>query len=363
VFAQDARRVTGRVERATDSTDQGVAGAWVILHRVGRDAQGALDSVRTDARGGYEFRYATKGDTGAVYFASTVYAGVAYFTPPLREVTVDGDAALLQVFDTTSAAVPIAIRGRHVIVAAVDSNKTRTVVEIYELENTSNRTRVATEQGASWSVRVPQGASDLRVGEGDISPDAIALGDGLVQVFAPLSPGLRQISFSYLLPVEAFPLSIPLTDTTTVLEVMVEDPAATVTGAGLQAQAAVMLDGRGFQRFLAQDVAPGAIVTITVPSGGVSLRTVYVVGIVSIVGLALLLGLARAMTRPGVPTFRRAGRAADPTEALAAAIAALDAKFEKKRDPTAEERAAFEAERAALKTQLGDILAERDNRL
>lgn len=355
--------MSGRVERATEDGDVGVPGAWVILHRVGRDAQGALDSMRTDARGAYAFRFATRGDTGAVYFASTVYAGVAYFTSPLRSADVSGDDALLQVFDTTSAAVPIAIRGRHVIVAAMDTTKLRTVVEIYELENTGSRTRVASERSPSFSVRVPQGASDLRVGEGDVSPDAIALAEGTVQVFAPLSPGLRQISFSYLLPAAAFPLALPVPDTTTVLEVMVEDPAATVTGAGLVAQASVMLDGRGFQRFLANDVPAGAVVTITVPAGGASLRTLYVVGIVGLVGIALLLGLLRAVTRQRGAGFGVARTVADPAEAVAAAIAALDATFEKQRDPSAEARAAWQSERAALKAQLGDILAERDNRL
>jgi hypothetical protein len=361
--AQEARRVDGRVERITDDGPAGVRGAWVVLHRVGPDAQGALDSLRTDAAGRFAFRYTTRGDTNAVYFASTVYAGVAYFTNPLRTASVSGDDALLTVFDTASAGVPIVTRGRHLIISALDTTRQRTVVEIYEIENIGERTRVANESAASWSVRLPEGATDARVGEGDVSPDAIAVANGLLQVFAPISPGLRQLSFSYLLPDAAFPWTIPITDTTTVLEVLVEDPAATVSGAGLEPQASVMLDGRGFQRFLAQDVPQGAVATVTVPAGGVSMRTVYVVGIVGIIGLALLLGLARAVVRPGVPTFRAGAATVDPAERVATEIAALDARFERKSAPTDVERAAWQAERAALKAQLGDILAERDNRL
>jgi hypothetical protein len=340
-----------------------VAGSWVVLHRVGRDAQGAVDSLRTGGDGAYRFQYRSQGDTGAVYFVSTVYAGVAYFTAPLREPRVVGDDARLLVFDTASVDVPILVRGRHLIVSALDTAQQRTVIEVFEIENTASRTRVANERAPSWSAKLPTGATDIRVGDGDIPPDAIAIADGAVQVFAPISPGMRQLSFSYLLPAQAFPWTVPVTEASDVLEVLVEEPAATVSGAKLEPQASVMLDGRGFQRFLAQDVPIGAVATITVPAGGVPLRTIYVVGIVGIVGLGLLLGLARSVLRPGVPTFTRRGPSGDPAEQVAARIAALDAKFERNAAPSAEERAQWQAERDALKQQLSDILAERDNQL
>ncbi len=354
----------GVVERALDaSTQRPVAGQWVVLHRVGRDAQGAIDSLRTSRDGGYRFQFRTQGDTGAVYFVSTVYSGVAYFTSPLREPRVIGDAARLVVFDTAGVEVPIVTRGRHLIVSALDTAMQRTVIEVYEIENAASRTRVANDLAPSWSARLPSGATDVRIGDGDIPPDAIAVVDGAVQVFAPISPGMRQLSFSYLLPERAFPWTVPIAEPSDMVEILVEDPAATVTGAKLEAQASVLLDGRGFQRFLAQDVPLGAVATITVPARGIPMRTVYVVGVVGIVGLGLLLGLARSVLRPGVPTFTRRGAVADPAEAVAARIAALDARFERNASPSAEERARWLAERAALTQELSDILAERDNRL
>lgn len=363
LLAQEAREVRGAVSRVADGGLRPVPGAWVVLHRVGRDAQGALDSVRTAADGGYRFRYTARGDTGAVYFASTVYGGVAYFTPPLRTAAAVGDAAQLTVYDTAGVEVPITVRGRHVIVSALDSAKQRTVVEVFELENATERTRVANEQAAAWTARLPEGATDIRVGEGDFSPDAIAIVDGAVQLFAPLSPGMRQLSFSYLLPEQAFPWSWPVPEATDLLEVLVEDPTATVAGAGLAPQASVVIDGRGFQRFLAEGVAAGGVVAITVPAAGIPLRTIYVVGIVGIIGLGLLMGLARAVQRPGVPTFTRGPVRVDPAEAMAARIAALDHRFEKLKAPSAEDRAAWQAERDQLKAALADILAERDDRL
>jgi hypothetical protein len=363
--AQEAREVVGVVERVLEGGRVGpVAGAEVVLHRVGRDAQGALDSVRTNADGLYRFRYTTRGDTGAVYFASTIYAGVAYFTGPLREAVVRDETARLVVYDTASTDVPIATRGRHVIISALDSVQQRTVIEVFEVENTGARTRVANERAASWTARLPEGATDIRVGDGDIAPDAIAIVDGQVQVFAPISPGLRQLSFSYLLPEAAFPWSVPVTDSTDVLEVLVEDPAATVVGAGLEPQAAVMLDGRGFQRFLAQDVAAGMVATVTMPERTVSTRTLYVVAVVGLVGLGLLVGFARAMRRPasaGVPAPARS--AVDPAEALATRIAALDARVDASVGLSGDERQQIQAERDALKAQLAAILAQRAGRV
>ena len=362
--AQDTREVRGVVERVVDSaTTRPVAGAWVVLHRVGRDAQGAIDSLRTGGDGRYRFDYRMQGDTGAVYFASTVYAGVAYFTSPLREPRVEGDAARLLVFDTASVDIPVVTRGRHLIISALDTVRQRTVIEVFEIENTTSRTRVANERAPSWSARLPAGATDVRVGDGAIPPDASAIADGLVQVFPPISPGMLQLSFSYLLPERAFPWTLPITEPSDVVEVLVEEPEATVSGASLEAQAAVMLDGRGFQRFLAQDVPGGAVVTVTVPAQRIPLRTIYVVGIVGIIGLGLLMGLARSVLRPGVPTFTRRGHSVDPAEAIAARIAALDAKFERLQAPSADERAQWSADREALKQQLSDILAERDNQL
>ena len=78
-----ARRVDGRVVRGMRERQSPIANQWVVLHRVGRDRAGPLDSVRTTSTGAFKFRYRSSGDSDAVYFVSTSYGGVAYFTPPL----------------------------------------------------------------------------------------------------------------------------------------------------------------------------------------------------------------------------------------------------------------------------------------
>src|SRR5688500_19461778 len=112
-----------------------VAGVWTVLHRVGPDGAGPLDSARTDARGRYSYRYTRTGSTDAVYFVSATHHGVTYFTGPLAFSNVSGDPAEIVVFDTTSRRVPITIRGRHIVVSAANASGMRPVTGGFELSD------------------------------------------------------------------------------------------------------------------------------------------------------------------------------------------------------------------------------------
>ncbi len=267
--SDSARRVDGHVVRGTRTGSVPVAGSWVVVHRVGTDRSGPLDSTRTDGAGRFSLHYKTSGDTSAVYFVSTSYGGVAYFSRPLREPVVSGDDGTLMVFDTTSRAFPIAIAGRHVIVSTPDANGRRSVGEVYELQNDSALTLVARDSTAPvWSAHVPAGALSLDVNpSGDIAAGAVAHAGSAVQLFAPLSPGLRQFAFSYDLPAKAFPLLVPAEQPIGVLELLVQERMAhvSVSGVNLREMAPVSPDGRVFRRFLARDVPPGSVVQIEVP--------------------------------------------------------------------------------------------------
>lgn len=354
-----ARSIEGRISLPGPTpAGVGLAGAWVVLHRVGPDTAGPLDSMRTAANGGYRFRYRATGDTLAVYFVSTSRGGVNYFTPPVREAAVRGGMADLVVFDTTSAPIPIAVRGRHMIVTVPDSSsrRTRTVVEAFELSNDSSVTRVARgNNGVTFDVALPPGVNTVSAGQGDISDDAIRAINGRVAVNAPLSPGLRQLSFSYEIPLDMDPFEVLVETPATVLEVLVEDPGALVQGAGLIVVDPVEIDGRPFKRFLAQDVAAAQTFSITIPPGA-SARGLRVMLIVTAVGAAMLLGLGMVLLRRG-PGIRRRE---DDAEALALEAAALDAAYERIEAPTEEQKAEHYFARAHLKGRLSAVLAKRD---
>ncbi|HEU4748642.1 MAG TPA: hypothetical protein VFS56_09090, partial [Gemmatimonadaceae bacterium] len=245
-----------------------VSGAWVVLHRVGPDRSGPLDSLRSDAGGRYRFEYLRSGSEDAVYFVSAMHGGIAYFTPPLTEKRIGGRAGEITVFDTTSGKVPISIRGHHVVISAVDARAQRAVVEVYELSNDSSVTRIAADdrpESATWATHLLPAARDFRVTQGDIPGDAVAFVNGRANVFAPLAPGVKQISFAYSVPASSFPLRVPVQARTDVYEVLIEDETGTVTGPKIEEMDPVTVEARSFRRFLASDIPQNSITVIDLP--------------------------------------------------------------------------------------------------
>lgn len=340
---------------------------WVTLHRVGKDTAGPIDSVKSDASGRYRFRYTPFGAGDAVYFASTTYGGIAYFTAPLRSANATGDETEITVFDTTSRTFPLSVKGRHLIVSKTDSNEMRTVVEVYELSNDSLTTLIASEgTGAAptWSGAIPAAAVDVRANEGEISPDAFAAQVGRVNVYAPIAPGVKQVAFSYKLPNSSFPLRVKSDAGVVVFEVLVEEAQGTVKGPGFTSVAPVALEGRNFRRFLAQDVKPGADLVVELPSSGTPGRNLYIAGLLVGVGFLMMLALTRSMQRAAskrgnvVPSLRPQEPEIALGDRLAQEIAALDATFARQENPSEMVKAAYEARRAELKAALAQALAE-----
>ncbi len=360
-----SRRVAGRIVRPGPGTMRPVAGAWVTLHRVSTDSAGPLDSVRTSANGGYAFAYRARRDS-TVYFVSATYGGITYFTPALREARVVGEAAEITVFDTSSAAFPLGVRGRHMVVSAAGEAGARTIIEVFEISNDSAFTRVSPLGAAerpTWVTGLPAAATEFRMGQGDVAADAVKLRRGRVEVFAPFAPGLKQLSFSYVLPLSAFPLSVPIETPVDVLEVLVQEADGDAHGAGVTEVTPVSVDGRMLQRFLAQDVAAKSALVITAPPPPRSVRPQYLLMLVALIGAAMLVSLARAFARRGgTPRVGRSHAAATHARAerLAREIADLDAAFERQRAPSERARAEYSERRTALKRSLGDVLAEGD---
>ncbi len=357
------RRVEGVVVRGARSGQTPVAGQWVVLHRVGADHAGPLDSVRTSAAGTYAMRYRASGDTSALYFTSTSYDGVAYFTAPLRVVNATGDDTRIVVFDTTSGPVPIQIGGRHIIVAAANPGGTRPVGEVYDLQNDTTVTLVARDSASPlWSTHIPVAARDARTNAGGtIAAGAMTFRNGVAGLYAPLSPGFRQVAFSYDLPTSAFPLTVPLERETGVLEIMVEDPRARVSAPHLRETAPVNADGRTFRRFLAQDLDAKAVVSIDVPNAGGPAPERVDFGVGVAIAAAMLVALLFATRRSWRPAHGAAVQPPAPmtqSAFVARQIAELDESFERSASRSAAERETYDARRAELKRQLADALAD-----
>jgi len=279
-----------------------VSSVWVVLHRVGPDTAGPLDSVRSDPRGRYSFKYVRTGSDQAIYFVSASYDGIAYFTSPLPEGRVSGDDGEITVFDTTSSHVPVSVRGHHIVVSGVDANARRSVVEVYDISNDSSVTRVAmgdNPENATWRAHLIPGATDFRVSQGDVSAAAVSFTNGTVNVFAPIAPGLKQLSFSFSLPAKAFPLKLPSEAATGVYEILIEEKTGSVTGPNLKEVDPVTVDERNFRRFLASDMPENSVAVIDLPAPPPtrSIDPRFLVAITLVLGGSMVVALARALRR------------------------------------------------------------------
>jgi len=354
-------RVDGSILRPGRRDLVPVGNVWVTIHRVGSDTAGPIDSMLVGANGRYHFRYSRTGRTDAVYFVSASYDGIAYFSRPLTTTKVSGDEAAIVVFDTTSAHFPLSIKGRHVIIASPNVDGSREIVEAYEIANDSDRTLVSTDDAhPTWSAPLPAGVTNITVGESDISPQAVAAGGGRVLVTAPFAPGLKQLSFSYRVPQSSFPLRVPVQQSATVLEVLLEEPKATAQGASLKVVAPVTIQGRPFLRYLGADAPAGASVLVTVPViQAAANERVYreiAIALAALMIAGFVAWLARSRSRAARDAPARASREPDASETLARAIASLDAEFERRTPANAAARAEYDERRRALKRELTSAL-------
>nr|MBA2626840.1 hypothetical protein [Gemmatimonadales bacterium] len=170
--AQVRVQAGGRVVRLTGTDSVPAPGARVVLHRVGRQVQGPVDSAVADARGRFAFSFLA--DTSAVYLVSARYSGVAYFATPVHTNPERPDTAIDLVVSDTSSTAPVSLEARHIVVSAPDAEGIRGVVELVLLRNDGHLTRVAPDTiRPAWAMRLPPRSTGLVVGEGDFATDAL----------------------------------------------------------------------------------------------------------------------------------------------------------------------------------------------
>ncbi len=291
--AQSPLTVRGSVTRETIGGTRAVPRELVVLHRVNSRDAGAVDSVQTDAKGAFTFRVEAP-DSQSMYLVSARYGGIAYFSQPMQGGQSSGPAEII-VYDTTSRNVRTQLQGRHVVVSSPNAAGVRSVIDVLEIENDTILTRVpGPENRPTYALLLPDGVENVHASQGEISDKAVEVRNGRAELFAPLSPGLRQLVLTYEVKAAAFPLAIPLEHSISVLEVLLEEHGASASAPGLDNKGPVTVDGKTFVRFLGASPNDNAVVTITAGKGVASDGKVpswllpLLLTVITVAGIALL---------------------------------------------------------------------------
>lgn len=289
--------VSGRVLRGGRDTVP-LANAWVVLHRVTRDAGGPLDSVRTDARGRYRIPLRLE-DTTGVYVVSAWHDSLAYFSLPLNVV---GRPAVhvedLVAYPTTINGPPIRLARRLVTIAKPGQDGMREVLEILELENLGYTTRITKDTLVpTWAGRVPEVAGQFQGGQGDISPEAIVFRNDSVLVLGPIPPGpVKQLSYGYSLPASVRKLVLTIDQPTVEVNLLVEDTAAVVRAPSIESLGVQEIEQRRFAAYRAGPLAPGDNVEISLPRGAFRAQMVLPY-VIAVVAMAMVVALVWALRK------------------------------------------------------------------
>jgi hypothetical protein len=335
-----------------------MANLWVVVHRIGPDRSGPLDSVRTTAAGNYSVRYKVSGDSSALYIAVATYHGIAYITSPLRLARVSGDDAQIIVYDTTSPPYPLRVAGRHFVVTTPDADGRRRVIEVYEIMNDSTLTVLGSPTNPVWRVPLAPAVKDFQLNPaGDVTPGNVKQNGQSLDIYAPISPGMRQLSFSYTLPADAFPLSVPMIDSVELMEVLVQEPDAVVTGGGLTEVAPVTQEGATFRRLVGQNLKRNSVLLFDMPARTRNFAAKTIATVASILAALMAIALLFAFSRR--KRQRVVIRTVDRTDELLRKMATLDARLQQAQGLSDAQRGEMLEHRARLKAEVASALSNR----
>lgn len=331
--------------------DEPLADGVVVLHHLSDGEQGDVDSVQVTDGGAFRFVLPSAPNPARsdIYFASYRHAGVLYFSAAVTATTQLDSVYSIQAYDTLVAqpgghTIPLQSRS---VFFEPDTIGWR-VTELYQLRNDEDRTVVAGPDGDVWTHPLPPEATNIVAGEGEISPGAVSVQDGVFAVRAAVPPGERIFVVRY--QVESPLIEVPNEGNPELLDVLVREPAPAIDVEGLELVGRIELEaGSTYMRFSGAEVGDAEI-RIVPGQESVAPRVEWVAFLLALVLAAAGLFILRPTTAP---------RAAGPTavepvaarRALLEQVASLDEDFARAGSPAAG-REAYERRRAELVRQL-----------
>jgi hypothetical protein len=242
----------------------GVPNVVVTLHRViTADTAGAIDSLRSGPTGGFVFELPTLPDPltqSDVYLTSVNHQGVLYFGPAVHEPAQLDSLYQLEVHDTTMVAEDVSLPPllRYLVLELTPTDWV--VTDVIQVENEGDRTLVAPAGEPVWRYPLPVGARDLQLSP-ELPPESLRQVDGVVEVTAPLTPGVGQFIVRYRL--EQPRLDLRMAGNVSQVELMVREPAPLLAVTGLvQTEPAELEPGVLYRRFNATNLRDGRVLVL-----------------------------------------------------------------------------------------------------
>jgi len=355
-------RVAGRVVRVVARDTVAVTGLPVVLHRVGSRIQGPVDTAQAGPTGRFSFRFSP--DTNATYLLSARYGGIEYFSQPVATNPARPDTAMVVIVADTSSSVPVVVRQRTLLISRPDESATRTVLDWFVLSNPGEQTRVAPDTvRPAWGTPLPPEAQNVELADNrmsQFSPDALVFRGDSALVFAPISPGDKELMLQYHIPGTLRRFVAPSDRIVDSVFVLMEEPGSRVATPGFVLTDTQMLDGRPFQRWAGPFARP-ADLEIVLPSARFSQGQLLVAMVATTVAAFAMLAWILVRRRRGfVPDPQLL--TSDPSF-LTDQIARLDERFQgREADTPPAEWLAYRTERARLLSALERALATRRHR-
>jgi hypothetical protein len=335
----------------------------IVLHHLANGTQGELDSTTVAADGTFAFDLPRlpRPDSGDVFFASVRHDGVLYFGPAVTQTAQLDSVYEIFAYDTLLApaeGLPMPLQSRSIFFEP-DSAGWR-VTDLFQLRNDSDRTLVTRPGGRVWRHPLPEGATDVTTGEGELSFAAAEYEGGALVVRAAVPPGERLFVVRY--RVGSLGIDVPTQGPTEALDVLIREPAPPVEVPGLELLDRIELEaGSTYIRFTGADVDVPFVRIVESEAAGPP-RVEWAAFLLALVlGAAGLWALRPTPARPGsgvrpAPPVSAGARStgSDERRALLHEVARLDEDFSSG-DAAPEVRRRYEARRAELIRRIREL--------
>ena len=308
---------------------------------------------------------------GRAFITSTEYNKVAYSSDiAVVEAGKTNLELSLPIRETTTDSSVLSVDRMHILFEYGDPDTLR-VIELWILSNLSDRTLVATEEGAPVvTYRLPEGATNLQFEDGVLGERYMETpgGFGDTDVLRP-GPGLRQLVFSFEMPYRSRlefvqPIDLPVN----AVVILGPEEGVNVKSTQLQDAGTRQMQDISYHMYTSDRLEAGSELAMTISGRpkGTSLvagsSTNLVIGLLAF-GIALIVAGAwlfrrNRAERTGIEAAEELdeellpGEAAEDPETLLDAILALDDQYRAGELP----EEAYRQRRSELKAHLKDML-------